>query len=310
MSIALFSEILANFSASRARALSESIGIECVYALVWPDYEPPIENHPKLNRTNFSWWREQSGIPVWAWFNARSDQTSDAAKIIELDVQLKPDGWLLDIEGEWTKGAKLKTVLEAAAKTGKPCRASLAGVSASHVEYDYRELERQQFTIDWQAYFNSGEGPTPDVAIAELYQSSFVLPSWEYRYHAGGQYGYGRVRAIERDELAIFDSYLRPGLKDSLFGVLPREWGWTVDDRILWPRDPDNPPIGRLMGRFPYARTRVTLNVTRDLPGNTTWEQVAASARIPNARKRGISVYNAENTSDEVLAAIARGATS
>lgn len=316
MSLALFCEILANFPASRARSLNESIGIEAVYALVWPDYLEPIQNHPGRNRNEFQAWRTEAGVPLWAWINCQENQLADAGWIQTWDNTLKPDGWLLDIEGEWTKGAKLKTVLEAAAKTGKPCRASLAGASASHVEYDYRELERQGFQIDWQAYFNSTgsdgnpEGPTPAVAVAELYQSSFVLPDWEYRHRVGDKYGYGRVSRIEQEELAVFDSYLRPGAEDSLFGVLPREWGWTVDDRVLWPRNPDKPAVGRVMGRFPYARTRVTLNVTRDLPEDTIsfWEQVAASARWPNARKRRISVFKAENATDEVLAAIARGA--
>lgn len=307
MSLALYSQDLGSFPASRAHELDTRFGIETVYALVWPDYEPPVAPIPQQNRDAFEEWRLTARVPLWAWLNCQADQEADAEALAVLDADFDPSGWLLDIEGEWTKGAKLKTVLEAAAKTGKPCRASLAGFSASHVEYDYRELERQGFSIEWQAYFNSGEGPMPAVAVSELYQASFVIPDWTYRHRVGSQYGFGRVTHIEQEQHAVFDSYLRPGSSDSLFGVLPREWGWTVDDRMLWPRDPDKPPLGLVMGRAAYARVRVALNVTRPLPSGMSWQDVAASARIPNARKRPISVYTAENATDEALAAIAEG---
>jgi hypothetical protein len=321
--IALFSEILANFEASRCKRLDEDLGlqggIEAVYALVWPDYEPPVENHPLANRGAFSAWRKAAGVPLWAWFNCKENQAEDAATIAKLDRLLSPDGWLLDIEGEWTKGASLKTICEAAVATGKPVRASLAGMTPSHVPLDFRTCDRLGIPVDWQSYFDSGEGCTPAVAVQELYQSSFVIPgeaappgrvTWEYRHRIGQAYGWGKVTGVA-NELAGFDSYLHPTQRNAVFGVLPREWGWTVDDRILWPLDPDLPPSGLLMGRAAYANIRVTLETAGDHNDDHTleeWTQIAASARIPNARKRPISVYLAEVSSDDVLAAIAEGA--
>lgn len=315
MSIALFCENLGALSASRVRSLNarlEAEGlstIEAVYALVWPDYAPPNPPRPQDNRAAFVAWRNEAGVPLWAWFNCSKEQAEDALRIEWLDETLDPDGWLLDIEGEWTKGAKLKTLLEVPAATEKPRSVSLAGIDSSHVEYDYREFERQGYDVDWQAYFNSGEGPEPGQAIRELYQSSFVIAGWDYRHRLGATYGWGKVMRVERDELARFDSYLRPGSPNAVFGVLPREWGFTVEDRILWPPDPDDPPSGLLMGRTAYARIRCTLNVTRPLPAGLTWEGVAATARVASARKRPVSVYLAENASDDVIVAIARGAT-
>jgi len=313
--IALFSEVLANFEAARCKKLDKNLaewgGIEAVYALVWPNYEFPVENHPLANRVAFAQWRKEAGVPLWAWFNCSENQQADAEKIDELDRQLHPDGWLLDIEGEWVKGAGLDTLIRGAVATGKPVRASLAAATPSHVEHDYRCLDRNRVPVDFQCYFDSGEGPLPAVAVSELYQSSFVVLGWQYRHRVGGKYGWGRCKAIQHQELAIFDSYLRPGPEDSVFGVLPRDWGWTVDDRILWPNNPGKPPIGLLMGRAAYASIRVTLDVTRganDKHSLAEWKQIAASARIPNARKRPISVYKAENATDGVLAAIAEGA--
>lgn len=280
-------------------------GIECVYTLIWPDYPPHIQNHPRDNRLELSAWRQASGIPVWAWLNAQPDQAQDAEDIQELDTLINPDGWLLDIEGPWTKGAKLKTLLDGVPKH-KPRRASLAGTSANHVEYDYRELDRQGFDVEWQAYFNSGEGPWPADAVREMYQADFVITGQEYRHRVGDRYGWGRVKLVQHQELAVFDSYLRPGQEDSVFGVIPRSWGWTVDDRILWPANPDKPPIGLLMGRVAYPRIRIALNMTRPSGITVTWDSAAQSARLPGARKRPLSIYTAENTTDAVVLEVAR----
>lgn len=314
--LALFSEILANFPASRARKLDSSLaewgGIEAVYALVWPDYELPTENHPKANREAFKTWRQEAVVPVWGWINCKADQAADAATIALLDGDLDPDGWLLDIEGEWVKDANLEVLCNAAVAAGVPVRASLAGSSASHVNYDFRTFDRLGITVDWQTYFDSGEGPYPSVGVAELYQSSFVIPGWTYRHRLGTKYGWGKVTRTEAGELGVFNSYLKPGADDAYFQVLPRdEWGWYVDDRILWPADPDKPPSGVLMGRAAYPRIRVTLDCTRganDKHPLHVWTAIAASARVAGAKKRGVSVYLGEIVSDQVLAAIAAGA--
>jgi hypothetical protein len=312
--IALFSEVLANFEASRCKMLDSELkgGIEAVYALVWPEYEPPIENHPAANRADFLRWRKEAGVPLWAWINVQEDQEATVQAILKLNLSLHPDGWLLDIEGEWVKSTNLAVVCEAAVATGKPVRASLAAATPSHAPLDFRTCDRLGIPVDWQSYFDSGEGCRPAVAVTELYQSSFVIPGWEYRHRLGATYGWGKVSAVSVDEsVASFDSYLRPREPNAVFGVLPREWGWTVDDRILWPLDPDLPPSGLLMGRAAYANIRCTLDTTRGANDKhllAEWTEIAASARMPNARKRPISVYLAEVTSDDVLAAIAEGA--
>jgi hypothetical protein len=323
--IALYCENLAAFPAARAKDLdlrvkAEGLApIEAVYALVWPDYPPELPQRPRDNREAFADWRAESGLPVWAWLNATPDQADDAVAIASLDHLLSPDGWWLDIEGPWVQGAKLARLLEAASATGRPRGATLAGASPSHVETDFRELERQGFAVEWQAYFNSRggngkpEGPRPDLAVSELYRASFVVESWEYRHRLGAVYGWGKVDEVTADELAEFDSYLRPRAPNAVFGVLPREFGWIVDDGILWPEQPSKPPVGVLMGRAPYAAIRVALNVTRPpvdvLTGeHVGWERAAASARVRRARKRPVSVFLAENATDEVILEIARGA--
>ena len=276
-------------------------GIECVYALVWPDYPPHIQNHPRDNRLELRAWVQQSGIPVWAWLNAQPDQLKDARDIEELDSLLDPHGWLLDIEGPWTKGAKLKFLLDGVPKT-KPRRASLAGTTASHVEYDYRELDKQGFQVEWQAYWNSGEGPWPADAVREMYQSSFVIPEWEYRARIKKTYGWGQV--TNSGLTGIYDSYKDPKLPGIFFALEAREWGFGVKDRKLHNRDGDE--VGLLMGKVSYPNIRVALNATR--PSSVPWPVVAASAKIPNAKKRGVAVYTAETASDQVIMDIARGA--
>jgi len=192
--IALFTENLEAFSAERARVLDHKlkalvgVGIEAVYALVWPNYPPEVPR-PQRNREIFGDWRAASGVPLWCWLNTSADQAADVDTIHLLDEQLLPTGWLLDIEGSWVNGARLTALADGTAALGKPRRASLAGASASHVVPDYRALDNAGFEVDWQAYFDSGEGPVPQVALRELYQSSFVVEGWEYRHHIGGAYG-------------------------------------------------------------------------------------------------------------------------
>lgn len=309
MAIALFSQVLGHFSAERASFLHSRFGVEAVYALVWPDYTGDVEPHPQNNRASFDAWRRRSGRPLWAWIVCSADQVADAHAIARLERELNPDGYLLNIEKP-LEGAKLGTLVNAVKATGRPARASLAGFSPSATPYDYRALDLAGIAMDWQAYIDSGEGPRPDVAVAELYQSSFVVEGWEYRHRIGSAYGWGRVTSVQEGELAAFDSYLQPKSENAVFGVLPREWGWSVDDRVLWPLNPDKPPSGLLMGRAPYAKIRITLDVTRSASARpaAAWTEIAASARVPGASKRPISVYLAESTSDDVLAAIAAGA--
>lgn len=69
--------------------------------------------------------------------------------------------------------------------------------------------------------------------------------------------------------------------------------------------------VGQLYGRAKYANIRVTLDVTRGNDAKHTleeWTVIAGSARVPGSAKRGVSVYTAEATSDDVLVAIAKGA--
>jgi hypothetical protein len=315
-SVAVYTQDLHQFTAERATRVNQRMqgeagtSLECVYGLVWPDYEPPATPHPQQNRAAFRSWADQTAVPLWGWFNASADQAADVAVLGRLTAELEPEGWLLDIEGEWTKNAKLKTLLGGAVALGRRVRASIAGLTPSHVEYDYRELDRQGIDIDWQAYFDSGEGCTPDVAVAELYRSTFVVPGWEYRHHIRGVYGWGKptgVKLTDRTQMQ-FDSYMKPGSPNATFKVATRAWGWSVaDGRLVQTAT----IIGQLMGRARYSMIRVALDVTRGAADKHTlreWTQIAASATVPGTKRRPISVYLGEACSDDVLIAIAKGA--
>jgi len=309
MSVALFTNVLANLPAERVRSLDASLaaeglgGIEAVYVSVWPEPTEELE-HRRANRAAFGQWRAATGVPTWAWIVCSKDQAADATKIVELHEQLRPSGWKLNIEAPLNH-AKLGVLLKGALATTVPLSASLAGQTASHMNYDYRALERAGVEIDWQAYFDSGEGQPPALSVAELYQSSFVIPGWEYRHRLDVYYGWGKVGMVSGGE-AWLDSYRRPGTSDGRFTVAPREWGWWVVDHALR----RNGQVGTLMGRAAYARIRITLDVTRTAQARPPahWTPIAASARVAGASKRPLSVYLAENTSDEVIVAIARGA--
>lgn len=313
MGISLFVQDLGAFPAERARQLDARMrsevgrGIDCVYALVWPDYQPPASPVPQANRRVFRVWRRDAGVPLWGWLNAQRDQEQDAVALKALTAELSPEGWLLDIEGEWTKGAKLLTLLAGAAGTGRPVRASLAGASPAHVEYDWRQLDRLDIPVDWQSYMDSGEGCWPATAVAELYRSSFVIGGWEYRHHMRGNYGWCKVGRVASG-VAKIDSYLQPRAENADLKVRAAEWGWRpVDGRLIQGAD----TVGLMMGRCRYANARVTLDVTRghDMARSLAgWTAVAASARIEGSVKRPVSVYTAEATSDDVLVAIAAGA--
>lgn len=312
--LALFVQDLGAFPAARARALNQRLlvqtgrPLEAVYALAWPDYQPPASPVPQANRAAWAAWRRDAGVPLWAWLNAQPDQAADAAAIRALHAELAPSGWKLDIEGEWTKeGADLSTLARAAVRTRVPVSASLAGETPSHVEYDYRTLDRHGISVDWQCYFDSGEGPTPAAAVAELYRASFVISGWEYRHRLDATYGWGKVGSTV-GSLAKFDSYLRPGPENCEFLWSPRAWGLTVEGGELFK---DGEQVGLLMGRARYPNIRVTLDVTRGAAEKHTlaeWTAIAASARAAGAARRPVSVYLAERASDDVLVAIAKGA--
>lgn len=312
-SISVYTQDLHAFTAERATRLDQRLraevgtALEAVYGLVWPDYDPPSTPHPQQNRAVFRAWASATAVPLWGWFNARPDQTADAAALAALTTELDPAGWLLDIEGEWTKGTKLTDLVDGAVSTRRQLRASLAGATPAHVEYDYRTLDRHAVEVDWQAYFDSGEGCDPATAVRELHRTSFVIEGWEYRHHLKGTYGWGRAGAVAAGEM-VLDSYLKPGPRNATFKVAPRAWGHTVVDGRL---KQNGTFVGELMGRCKYPLARVSLDVTRGFDTKHTlaeWAQIAATARVPDAKKRGVSVYMGEATSDDVLVAIAKGA--
>lgn len=315
--IALFAQDINAFEPDRANRLHNRLlnetgrGIEAVYALVWPDYLPPSSPVPQNNRGFWQEWRTRTNfqIPLWGWMNATPDQADDSANLIRLTNDLSPAGWLLDIEGEWTKGAKLGTLVAGAKATNVPIRASLAALTASHAEYDYRTLDAANIPVDWQAYFDSGEGTWPGTAVAELFQSSFTIGGWEYRHHwkPSGKYGWGKAGNVTAGH-QNYDAYPVPGNPNCRYQVTQASWGWRPTTRQLLQ---STRHVGDLFGRARYANIRVTLDVTRGHDMAHTldeWTLIAGSARVQGSAKRPISVYTAEATSDDVLVAIAKGA--
>jgi len=292
-----FVEVMGNAGPSRMEMLHREGTVEGYYVLVGPDRE--------AGENNVRQWRD-AGVPKWAWYVCGSDQDEDLARITELEERLDPVGWCLDIEKP-LEGAKLQTLIAGVSAFGKQVVASLAAITASHVNYDYRCLDRFKVAIDWQAYFDSGEGSTPAVAVQELYQSSFVIPGWEYRTAFAGKYGWGKAMRVEAEQRCLIDLYQRPGPINGYFAVAPRQWGWTVVSRSLL--DVTGQAAGVLMGRAAYTNIRVTLDVTRTAEARPAaeWTPIAASARAHGANRRPVSVYLVERTSNEVLRAIAAG---
>ena len=290
-----FVEWIGNVGPTRMDALVREGVVESYYVMLGPDREAGVYN--------VAHWKDCTA-PKWGWFVNTADQEKDVAGISWLDAQVHPVGWCLNIE-KVLEGANLKTLIEGVAALGKPIVASLAAITASHVEFDYRTLDKHGVVVDWQAYFDSGEGSTPQIATEELYSSSFVVPGREYRHRLGAAYGWGKVTRIEQGQRATFDSYKSPA--DCHFNVTAREWGHTVVSRNLY-RDGKN--VGMLMGKAAYPRIRMTLDVTRTAQARPAaeWTPIAASAKAPGASKRPISVYLAEHASDAVMRAIAAGA--
>lgn len=312
MRLAVFTQDLGNFTANRAfhlrnRLMAElGVGLE-VYALVWPDYEAPATPHPQMNRVMFREWKLLApGVPLWAWMNARPDQGSDVHDATRLSSELQPYGFLLDIEGKWTEGANLQQLIGGIEVLGRPMRASLAGFTPSHVEYDYRTLDAFDVEVDWQSYLDSGEGTDPATAILELYRSTMVVGGWQYRMQIGGKYGWGKIGRYVGDHMEV-DSYQHPGKINASLAVRPLPFGFEVRSGELVRPDGSK---GLLMGRARYALTRATLDVTRGADQARSlfqWTQLAASARVQGAARRQLSVYMGESTNDDVLVAIARG---
>lgn len=292
-----FVEIINNCGPDRMERLWREGVVSSYYVLVGPDRES--------GRSNIADWR-YAKCPKWAWYVCTADQEADVEEITRLDAELDPSGWCLNIE-KVLEDTKLETLLAGVSALGRPVVASLAAITSSHVEFDYRCLDRHAVVIDWQAYFDSAEGTTPKIATGELFQSSFIIPGREYRHLLSGKYGWGRITRVEENQRAVFDSYRRTGGYDGYVAVTPREWGFTVVARTIWR---DEKSVGVLMGKAAYPNIRMTLDVTRTAQSRPAaeWTPIAASARAPGATRRPISVYLVEQTSDEVLQAIAAGA--
>jgi hypothetical protein len=300
VSINAFVEQLGSVGPHRMANLVAEGLVSTYYVLVGPE-----QGRPAATANQAAW--GAADVPQYGWWVATADQAADAMEIAELDAKLNPAGWLLNVE-KALEGADLTTLVAGVAALGKPIVASLGGFqTASHANLDWRTLDRYQVVCDYQAYFDSGEGPTPAVAVQELYQSTFVVPGWTYRHRLGSQYGWGKVTRVEAAQKATYDSYKRPGLEDGWFSVAPREWGYSVLSRSLFRNGKD---VGMLMGRAPYAKIAVTLDVTRTAQARAPqeWTPIAASARVPGAARRPISVYLLENATDEVVRAIVAGA--
>jgi hypothetical protein len=303
VSVRCFIEQLGSIGPDRMRRLVAEGTVSDWFVYVGPENAAGFANRDV--------WNDYAGVGnLWAWYVCGPDQARDVAWITALDDLLMPAGWVLDIEKP-LEGVPLTTLISGVKKLGQPIIASLAGASASHTPYDYRTLDKAGVQVDWQAYFDSGEGPTPAVAVEELYRSSFVLLGWEYRSRIGKTYGWGKVTKCSAvfvssnaiDDFGYYDSYkLR---SERSFRVQPRKWGWTVTNRNF------EGGSGVLLGRAQYSLIAVTLDLTRgaqEAHSLAEWEAIAASARIAGARKRPVSCYLGEIASDGVLRAIAKGA--
>lgn len=306
MSVACFVEQLGSVGPDRMVALVQEGLVSRFNVLLGP-----AEGRPAADENRIHWFDSDrvssTYIPRWGWWICSGEQDADAQAIEALDDELVPSGWVLDVE-KASEGQPLEPLLARVAALGKPIVASIGGYqSSSHANLDFRALDRYGAIVDYQAYFDSGEGPTPAHAVAELYAASFVIPGWEYRHRLGTLYGWGRVTRVEASQQALYDSYKRPGHADGYFSVSPRTWGYTVVSRSLFR---DGKDVGLLMGRAPYSRIAVTLDVTRTAQQRKPqeWTPIAASARVNGAARRPVSVYLLDICTDETLRAIVAGA--
>jgi hypothetical protein len=307
VSVDVYSEWLSAFGAHRADALADEGLIDRIYAYVGPENEAARSNRKEWS--NFA----RFGVVLWGWYVCSPDQEADAEAIVRLDSELKPAGWLLNIEKPLER-VELRPLVSRVAALGKPMVASLAGLNPNHHLYDHRTLDRFGVEQEWQCYFDSGEGPRPDVAVRELYLPSRVRSGREYRaltwptgLRKRAVYGWGDLWSSALGRW-LYDSY-NAGVYD-WHGHLTDESGWpptVVADRALT----SFARRGRLLGLARYSKIRVALDVTRGAAERHTldqWTAIAASARLPGLRKRPVSIYLAEVCPTDVLRAIAEGA--
>ena len=312
MSVDVFcQELRGGWDAGKAaRHVADGV-VNRVFVYLGPENDSSRRNIPELS--SFRAQVEAAGGEVWGWWVCGKDQAVDAAAISKAHWQHRPAGWLLDIEGEPFKGRSLTALIDPLVVLGVPLVASMAGTSSSHTPYDFRTLDKHNIPIDWQCYMDSGEGPAPADGVRELYQASFVIGGWEYRLRSGDRYGWCKIGdpVPGNPRRVTVDNYLAPGARNLELEVSPREWGYTVTDRRLY-KPGTTVAVGTLMGRAQYRNIRATLDVTRGAAGKHTpaaWSEIAASARVPGAARRPISVYLVENCPDTVLRAIDEGAS-
>lgn len=318
MSVAVYSEWLSAFGADRAAKLIDEGIVSDIYAYVGPDNEAARANRAEWDAFRAKLGRDQELLglqvryPLWGWYACSADQERDVAEITRLHDELEPDGWLLDIEKP-LEGAYLTTLVRGVAALGKPVRASCAGANPNHYLYGHRTLDRYGVEVEWQCYLDSGEGPPPDVAVRELYTPS--------RLHLGHAYRAATWPRDDRSRVSYGWGHLV--LVDAQWGY----WAWNrrvwlagdiSQSRTGWPmlvRHSDTLSSmryqGRLLGLARYSRIRVALDVTRGAAERRSlaeWTALSASARVPVAARRPVSVYLAEVCPDDVLWAIAEGA--
>lgn len=299
MPVRAYVEVLGNIGPDRMASLVERGIVSDYYVLVGPDDYPG-------NRERFhecARYVRNAGGRMWGWYWCERDQADDVNRIRVLDAVLGPDGWLLNIEKP-LEDVPLGVLVDGVAALKRPMVASLAG-SLPAVAYDWRTLYLRGVDVEWQAYLDSGEGPPPEVCVRELVRPSRLLVGRRYRSVVDSQLpGWGELEAPTRYvSYRTKRRYTIETRRTSLWPPL------EVADRTLYGRDWE--VKGQLLGLAEYRRVRVALDTTRtaqskrDLEG---WAALAASARLPGASKRGISVYLAEVTPDDVFEAIARGA--
>lgn len=309
MSVRAYVEVLGNIGPHRMAELCREkvagIGgdqplVTDFYVRLGPGYERNIEAWPEC--ASFV---RAAGGRMWGWGWCEADQAATARELLEYDRALLPDGWCLNIEKP-LEGAPLGVLLSNMAGTRKPLVSSIAG-TAPAVYFDWRALETYGSAVEWQCYVDSGEGQPPDVAVRELVKPSRIHFERRYRATVAGKLGWGEL--VDTETFAFYRTKGRYHIELEQSALWPP---FVVKDRQLYDRE-DWTLRGALLGSVAYGNVRCALDTTRtaqqkrDLTG---WVNLAASARIPGASKRGITVYLAEVTPDDVFQAIARGASS
>lgn len=298
MPVRAFVEVLGNIGPDRMADLSRRGIVSDWYVYAGPNDYPG--NLPRwLGAQTMV---AQAGGRMWAWYWCDADQERTVSVIRERHERLAPSGYLLNIEKPLEE-VPLVTLIDGVQALDRPIVASLSGTLPA-VAYDWRTLDLRGVAVEWQAYLDSGEGPPPSVAVIELARVSRVLVGRRYRAEIDGAIGWGEL--ADPGEFVSYKTRGRYRLETEQTSLWPP---YRVVDRILYGKEWE--AKGRLLGLADYSKIRVTLDTTRtaqaqrDLAG---WEALAASARLWGASKRGVSVYLAEVTPDDVFEAIARGA--